>query len=61
MNEWLTLLVGIVVGGGLFALRIKFFPVLAKEKQNYPLEDQAESILLPYIFNAISAAYKVSE
>lgn len=61
MNEWISLLLGIVIGGGLFALGIKYFPQLARQKQNYPFEDEIESALLPYIFNAIASAYKVSE
>jgi hypothetical protein len=61
MNPTLSLLLGIVVGAGLFALGIRFFPQLAREKQNYPFEDQIEAALLPHIFNAISSAYRLSE
>ena len=61
MNEWVMLLVGVAVSSGLFALGIVLFPKLAKEKQGYPLEAQIEAALLPYVFNAISIAYKTSE
>jgi len=61
MNEWVSLLVGIIIGGGLLALGVKFFPQLARQKQNYPYEEEIERALLPHVFNAISAAYKVSE
>ena len=61
MNELITLLVGLVIGAGLFALGIRYFPVLAREKQGYPLEEEIEALLLPHIFHAISSAYRVSE
>lgn len=61
MNEWVMFLVGLAVSSGLFALGIVLFPKLAKEKQGYPLEAEIEAVLLPYIFNAISIAYKTSE
>ncbi len=61
MNEWIMLLVGIAISSGLFALGIVLFPKIVREKQGYPLEAEIEAALLPYIFNAISVAYKTSE
>ena len=61
MNELISLLIGLVVGLGLFAIGVRFYPQLAGRKQGYPLEDEIERILLPYLYNAISSAYKVSE
>ncbi|MCB0168679.1 MAG: hypothetical protein KDI79_30915 [Anaerolineae bacterium] len=61
MNELITFLVGIAVAAGLFALGVVLYPKLAREKQGYPLEAQIEAVLLPYIFNAISIAFKTSE
>lgn len=60
-NEWIMLLLGLVVGLGVFAIGVRFFPQLSKQKQGYPMEEQIEQALLPHVFNAINAAYKVSE
>ena len=61
MNEWMMLLVGFAVATGLFALGVALLPKLAKEKQGYPLEAEIESLLIPYIFDAIAIAYRTSE
>ena len=61
MNEWIMLLIGLVAGLVVFAVGIRFFPQLAQQKQGYIGEEEIERALLPFAFNAISAAYKVSE
>lgn len=61
MNDIIIFFVGLAVSSGLFALGIVLFPRLAREKQGFPLEAQIEAALLPYIFNAISIAYRTSE
>ena len=61
MNEWVMLLLGMAAGLAIFAIGVRYFPQLAKQKQGYPLEEQIEQALLPHIYNAINAAYKVSE
>ena len=42
MNPTIALLLGVVIGAGLFALGIRYFPQLAREKQNYPFEAQID-------------------
>jgi hypothetical protein len=61
MNEWIMLLIGLVAGLVVFGIGIKVFPQLARQEQGYPKEEEIERALLPFAFNAISAAYKVSE
>lgn len=61
MNEWVTLLIGLVAGAGVLYLGIRFFPSLATKEQGYPMEKQIEDALLPHIFNAISSGYRLSE
>jgi hypothetical protein len=61
MNEWIMLLIGFAVATGLFALGVALFPRIVKEKQGFPLEAEIESLLLPYIFDAIAIAYRTSE
>lgn len=60
MNEWITLLVGIALSCGLFALGILLWPRL-RQAQGYPLEAQIEAALMPLLFEAICAAYRTSE
>jgi len=58
-NEVLTLLVGIAVGSGIFAALMVIYPKLGTGQ----LLKQAavESALKPLVFQAIIAAYKLSE
>jgi hypothetical protein len=61
VNPTISLLLGVVIGAGLFLIGIRFFPQLARERQNYPYEEQIEAALLPHLFNAIASAYRLSE
>ncbi len=60
-NEWIALLVGIAVSSGIFALLLVLYPKLKGETQGYPLEAEIEAALLPFLFEAICAAYRLSE
>lgn len=40
---------------------VKYYPLLKNAKQGYPMEAEIEAALLPVIFEAICAAYKLSE
>jgi hypothetical protein len=60
-NAWIMLLVGIAVSSGLFALGVAFYPKLRAERQGYPLEAAIEAALLPFIYDGICAAYRLSE
>jgi hypothetical protein len=55
------LLVGIAVSSGLFALGVVLYPKLKREEQGYPLEAAIEAALLPIVYEAICAAYRLSE
>jgi len=61
MNEWLWFFVGLAVSSGLFALLVVLYPKLKGETQGYPLEAVIEPLLLPIIYEAICAAYRMSE
>jgi len=61
MSEWMAILLGIALSAGIFALLVWLYPKLRAEKQGYPLEAQIEAALLPIIFEAICAAYRLSE
>jgi hypothetical protein len=60
-NGLIALGVVIVLALVVVALGIKFYPVLKKEQQGYPLEAQVEAALLPVLFQGICAAYRLSE
>jgi hypothetical protein len=61
MNEWIWLFVGLAAASGLFALLVVLYPKLKGETQGYPLEAIIEPLLLPIIYQAICAAYRMSE
>ena len=61
MNEWIWLFVGLATASGLFALLVVLYPKLKGETQGYPLEAIIEPLLLPIIYQAICAAYRMSE
>ena len=61
MNEWIWLFVGLAVSSGVFALLVVLYPKLKGEEQGYPLEAIIEPLLLPIIYEAICAAYRLSE
>jgi len=61
MNEWIWLFVGLAAASGIFALLVVLYPKLKGETQGYPLEAIIEPLLLPIIYEAICAAYRMSE
>lgn len=61
MNEWIWLFVGLAAASAFFALLVVLYPKLKGETQGYPLEAVIEPLLLPIIYEAICAAYRVSE
>lgn len=61
MNEWIWLFVGLAAASGIFALLVVLYPKLKGEVQGYPLEAIVEPLLLPIIYEAICAAYRMSE
>ena len=61
MNEWIWLFVGLAASSGIFALLVVLYPKLKGETQGYPLEALVEPLLLPIIYEAICAAYRMSE
>lgn len=61
MNEWIWLFVGLATASGIFALLVVLYPKLKGETQGYPLEALIEPLLLPIIYEAICAAYRMSE
>ena len=60
-NSWIMLFVGIAIGCGIIALAVVLYPRLRSEKQGYPLEAEIEAALLPFIFQGICSAYRLSE
>ena len=60
-NEWIWLFVGLATASGFFALLVVLYPKLKGETQGYPLEAVIEPLFLPIIYEAICAAYRVSE
>lgn len=54
---------GVVLILGLLAViaGAKYYPVLKNQQQGYPLEAQVEAALLPVLYQAICAAFKLSE
>jgi len=61
MNEWIWLFVGLAASSAIFALLVVLYPKLKGETQGYPLEAIIEPLLLPIIYEAICAAYRMSE
>ena len=60
MSIWAVL--AVVVGVlGLVALGVWGLPWLASKRQGYPHEAELEAAVLPVLYHAICAAYKVSE
>jgi len=60
-NAWIMLLVGVAISCALFALGVVLYPKLKSEKQGYPFEAEIESALLPFVFQGICSAYRLSE
>lgn len=58
---WILALAFLALGGSLVALGGWLLPKLKSEEQGYPLEAQIEAALLPLAFQAICAAYRLSE
>ena len=54
------LLLGALAGLGL-AIGLWIYPELKNRKQGYAYEEDLEAALLPFLFNAIASAYKISE
>ena len=61
MDPLLVALISVLIGGLMVALGIWALPKLKHEKQGYPLEVQVERALLPFAFQGICAAYRISE
>ena len=61
MNELVWFFVGLAATSGIFALLVVLYPKLKGETQGYPLEAIIEPLLLPIIYEAICAAYRMSE
>lgn len=63
MGNWpLMAVAGTVVGLLLLVvLGVWGLPLLAKKRQGYPYEERVEPVLLPVLYQAICAAYKLSE
>ncbi len=61
MEEWIWLFVGLATASGFFALLVVLYPKLKGETQGYPLEAVIEPLLLPVIYEAICAAFRMSE
>ena len=51
----------LALGAGVVALGAWAYPVLKNQKQGYWREDDIERVVLPYVYAAICAAYKLSE
>jgi hypothetical protein len=45
----------------IFAIGVVVYPKIKNRKQGYAYEEELEAALLPFLFNAIASAYKVSE
>lgn len=54
-------LVALAAGAGIMALSVWGYGKLRNETQGYPYEKAVEALLLPWIYQAIMAAYKTSE
>ena len=65
MDEWVLVAVGLLVGlaasAGGVAIGVWALPRLRYEEQGYPMEQEIEDALLPIVFGAICAAFRVSE
>ncbi len=59
-NELFMLLAGIAVSCGIFALLLVIYPRL-KAGSSQVIQATIEAALLPYVFEAIMAAYRLSE
>ncbi len=60
-RELITVAISALITGGLVALLAWAYPKLKNEKQGYYLEDEIEEALLPIAYQAICAAFKISE
>ena len=66
MNQFLSnpvvgILLSMLVGALVVAAGVYVYPILRDKKQGYPYETEIEKALLPLIYQAICAAYKLSE
>ncbi len=60
-RELLIMAISTAAGGTLVAALAWVYPVLRRKKQGYYLEDEIEAALLPVVYQAICAAFKLSE
>ncbi len=60
-RELLIMAISTVAGGALVAALAWVYPVLKRKKQGYYLEGEIEAALLPVVYQAICAAFKISE
>ena len=60
-NGLIALGVVLVLCIGAVVLGVVYYPRLKNEKQGYPLEAQIEEALLPVIYQAICAAFRLQE
>ncbi len=60
-RELITVAISALITGGLVALFAWAYPKLKNEKQGCYLEDEIEAALLPIAYQAICAAFKISE
>ena len=61
MNEYLVIAISVMIGAAVVGAGAYVYPVLRNKVQGYPYEPEVESVLLPMIYQAICAAYKLSE
>jgi len=61
MNEYLVIAISVLIGAGIVSAGVLVYPILRNKVQGYPYETEIEKALLPLIYQAICAAYKLSE
>jgi len=61
MNEYLVIAISVMIGAAVVGAGAYVYPTLRNKVQGYPYEPEIESVLLPMIYQAICAAYKLSE
>jgi len=61
MNEYLVIAISVLIGAGIVSAGVLVYPILRNKVQGYPYETEIEKVLLPMIYQAICAAYKLSE
>jgi hypothetical protein len=61
MQVLLAVAIALAFSAGGLALGAWLYPWLKNNKQGYPLENEFEALLLPFLYQAICAAYKSAE